>query len=159
MSNNKILALKKELEEIRKKNKGFLKPDDIVNYAKNKNTLLHKYFCWDNSQAAEKYRLQQAECIIRSVKIEIIPNSKKDEIITIREYVSLPNDRGVNGYRQIDEVLNETKLKLQLIESIQKEFDSFRIKLKTISEVAFKKSDSIKKELQKEKEKFLRKTK
>ena len=46
MSNNKILGIKKELEQIRKTHKGFLRPEDVVEYARNQNTELHGMFCW-----------------------------------------------------------------------------------------------------------------
>jgi hypothetical protein len=42
--NSKILKIKKELAEIRKMNKGFITPEAVVKYAKNKNTALHSEF-------------------------------------------------------------------------------------------------------------------
>lgn len=148
MSNNKIMGIKRELEEILKKHRGFLRPGDVVEYAKNKNTDLHKHFCWDDTEAAKKYRLQQASFIIRSVKVRIQPNPREDKTVSLREYVSLPSDRGGDGYRHISSVLTEDDLRLQFIESVQSEFDCFREKLKAVSAVAYKRSESVKREIE-----------
>lgn len=39
-------------------------PKQILDYARNQNTELHKCFEWDDSIAAEKYRLQQARTVV-----------------------------------------------------------------------------------------------
>ena len=54
-----------ELEEIRKRHIGILRPRDVVKYAENPDTALHDKFEWDDSLAGAKYRLQQAAEIIR----------------------------------------------------------------------------------------------
>jgi hypothetical protein len=159
MSNTKVQAVKKELEAIRKKNKGLLRPESVVEYAKNKNTALHSQFCWDNTEAAEKYRLYQASHIIRSIKIKMISNPRTSETVMVRQYVSLPSDRKINGYRQIGEVLTSEDLRLQLIESVQVEFEQFREKLKAISSIVYKKSESISREIERERMKVFKKIK
>ena len=148
--NTKILNIKKELEEIRKMNKGFITPEAVVEYAKSKKTVLHSEFCWDNDEAAAKYRIMQAGYLIRSVKVEIVVNEKSQEIISIREYVSLPNDRGTTGYRHITQVLNQDDLRLEYIESVKDEFLAIESKLKVISTIAHKKAQAVKAEIEKE---------
>ena len=39
-------------------------PSSILEYARNENSELHKCFEWDDTVAAEKYRLQQARNIV-----------------------------------------------------------------------------------------------
>ncbi len=148
--NLKIQKLKEELEIIRAKNGGMLSPENVVEYARNKNSTLHGYFIWDDNDAANKYRLYQAAHLIRRIKIEIIPNPKSQEVIKIREYVSLPQDRGIGGYRQIAEVYTEDDLRLQFIESVRDEFEAFRKKLKIVSEAAFEKSEPVSREIEKQ---------
>ena len=148
--NSKIQKLKEELEIIRAKNGGMLSPENVVEYAKNKNSALHGYFTWDNNEAARLYRLQQAGYLIRRIKVEIIPNPKTMEVVKIREYVSLPIDRGHGGYRQIAEVYTEDDLRLQFIESVRDEFEAFRKKLKIVSEAAFEKSEPVSREIEKQ---------
>ena len=58
-----------ELEKI--KTKENLTPISVVERAKNKKSILHKLFEWDDSEAAEQYRLQQARNIVNHV-VEVI---------------------------------------------------------------------------------------
>jgi DNA-binding transcriptional MerR regulator len=160
MSNAKILKIKAELKQIAEKNNGRLLPEDVVNFAKNKKTALHGQFVWNNDKAAEKYRLYQASHIIRSIKVEIVANRETDKIVSVREYVSLPRDRGepaAGGYREITEILSEDELRLEYIDSVQKELRAFQNKLRTISELAYKKSEAVDKEVEKEKRALARK--
>lgn len=152
MSNPKIKNLKKELEEILRINNGFLTPEKVVEYAKNKKTALHEKFCWDDTEAAKKYRLMQASQIIRNVKVEIVHKDNPDYSVKIREYVSLPADRGLNGYREINQVLTEDDLRLQFIESVQAEFEAIKNKLRKVSEVAFQKAEAVSKAIEKERQ-------
>ena len=48
-----IMTYKEELEYIRQSNGGFLRPQDVVEYARNQETELHKRFTWDDGEAAE----------------------------------------------------------------------------------------------------------
>lgn len=151
MSNSKIAKIKKELEIIREQNGGILLPEKVVEYARNKKTALHNHFTWDNDKAADAYRVQQAMHLIRQIKVEIITNEKTNRVIKVREYVSLPQDRNKDGgYRQINEVYTDDDLRLQFLESVQNEFESFREKLKAVSEAAFIKSEKVSKEIEKQ---------
>jgi len=155
MSNSKIKKVKQELEEIRRQHNGLLRPEDIVKYAKNKNTALHKQFEWDESKAAHEYRITQAMGIIRRIKVNIYEDEKKEKIIKVRQYVSLPNDRNSEKiYREITEVLSKESLKLNYLESVQSEYESMKIKLKSISKIIGKKADEISIEIEKEKGKL-----
>lgn len=145
--NAKIQKLKEELEIIRAKNGGMLSPEKVVEYARNKKTALHGYFVWDDNEAATLYRIQQAGYLIRRIKIEIIANPRTQEVIKIREYVSLPSNRGGGGYSQIEEVYTEDDLRLEFIESVRDEFEAIRKKLKIVSEVAFAKSEPVSREI------------
>jgi uncharacterized protein YfkK (UPF0435 family) len=149
--NTKLKKIKEELEIIRAKNGGILSPEKVVEYARDKKTALHEQFTWDDSTAGELYRIQQAAGLIRRIKVEIIANPKTKEVVRIREYVSLPQDRKRDGgYRQIEEVYTEDDKRLQFIESVRSEFQAIRKKLKIVSEAAFIKSESVNQEIEKQ---------
>ena len=152
MSNGKVEKIKKELEIIRAKNSGFLTPGDVVEYAKNPHSELHSKFTWNDGKAAEAYRLHQASAIIRHIKVDIITNPLSEKTVKVSCYVSLPKERRDDkyGYREIREVLSKDDLKLQYIESVRDEFNSFRKKLANVSEAAEKMGDRLAKQLQKE---------
>jgi hypothetical protein len=50
---------------------GRLTPEQIVEAAQNTSSALHGCFCWDDSEAAHKYRIEQARELLKRVKIEI----------------------------------------------------------------------------------------
>jgi len=121
--------VRQELEIIRTENGGFLRPADVVNYARSEDTALHEMFEWDNTKAAERYRLAQARSVIR---VCVIVNENTSE--KIRAFVSLSSDRQAkNGYRAMaevidDEILKETMLNdaLRDLQAFQRKYDDLR---------------------------------
>src|SRR5689334_11733238 len=86
-----------ELQEIAKENNGILLPKDVVERAKDQNSALHSWFKWDDEEAAEQWRLQQARQLIREVYVKIkLPDGK---MVSEQVFVSLKNDRVDGGYR------------------------------------------------------------
>ena len=79
-----------ELEKI--KSKGDLNPSNILESAKSKKSILHQYFDWDDTEAAEKWRISQARNITNHV-IEIIVIKGKEHThkayFSVSETVSL----------------------------------------------------------------------
>lgn len=71
--------------------RGQLTPTIVVEDAKRKESPLHDLFDWNVKEAAEKWWLEQARTIIRSVKVVIT-----DEHITVKtpHYVRDPNAKG-----------------------------------------------------------------
>ena len=51
-------------------------PKQILDYARNPETELHKCFEWDDSIAAEKYRIEQARMVVRHL---VIVNDKESD--------------------------------------------------------------------------------
>lgn len=62
-------AVLQELEALRKKEGGKLLPESIVERAKSTRSPLHKFFEWDDTEAAQKYRVFQARNLIREIQI------------------------------------------------------------------------------------------
>lgn len=95
---------------------GVLEIDDVLNEAKDETSVLHKHFEWDDSEAADLYRRQQARTLIQKCKIQLV----ETEPVMIRAFVSLPTDR-VNGggYRLMSEVVNDDSMRDELIRDIQ----------------------------------------
>ncbi len=120
-----------ELNEICRKNRGILRPEDVVEYASNPETKLHSAFTWNEGQAANLWRLHQARNIIRvSITIEATTN------ITTRTFVSLSSDReNGGGYRMITSVLNSTEMRNQLLADAKKELQAFEAKYGGLKEL------------------------
>lgn len=62
---------------------GEIKAEMVVEAAKNKESVLHNYFVWDNKEAARRYRLQQASELLRRIEVKVI---KDGESRTLRAF-------------------------------------------------------------------------
>jgi hypothetical protein len=92
-----------ELGQLQREHGGLLRAQDVVSFAKNPATALHGYFTWDDSEAAELYRLSQARAVIR-LSVTVI----SEEAAPVRAFVSLPSDRmSGGGYRSLTDVVND----------------------------------------------------
>jgi len=120
-----------ELERLRAEDEdGLLRPEAVVDAARSKTSPLHEHFTWNNSRAAEKYRLIEARQLIR-VAVTILPRTKKK----VRAYVSLTKDRADGGgYRQLDEVLTSRALRRALMLDAAKDLLVFKRKFHKLRE-------------------------
>ncbi len=103
---NELLVLAR-----RKKNTP-LHPEEVVAWAKqNTKSALHDCFEWDNTKAAEKYRLIQARGFIAMIHITPAETSQP-----MRALVSIMKDRtNGGGYRPLDEVMSDKLMANQII--------------------------------------------
>jgi hypothetical protein len=70
MTNDITKEVIEEVQSIENK-KGQITPDQVIEAAKNESSVLHKFFVWDDSEAATLYRRDQARDLIRRVKVEV----------------------------------------------------------------------------------------
>lgn len=73
-----------ELERIGSQNpNGAIKPADVVAAARDPRNVLHTQFNWDDSDAAEQYRISQARKLISSIQIRWVklqPESHEQQV-------------------------------------------------------------------------------
>lgn len=107
---------------------GELRPRVVVDEARDPNSPLHAEFCWDDNEAAEKYRLVQAGQLIRRVWVTVTRDSSFDR--PVREYVKVtsPTSSG-DSYQPVVKVLSDEQLRAELlskffnkIAALQREF-------------------------------------
>lgn len=122
-----------ELSKLCKDHNGLLHPKDVVESARSKDSILHDYFCWNNTEAGERYRLYQAQTLIQ-VTVTVLKHHTK----VIRAFVSLTTDRGKNkgGYRTTVDVLNSIEMRNQLLEDALNELNTFKAKYGHLRELA-----------------------
>jgi len=120
-----------ELAALKKKRKTIL-PAEVVDFARDPNTALHSRFTWEDSEAAEKWRLHEARNILR-VAVFVPKGSTKP----IRAYVSLRDDRSAaGGYRSVVDVLSDAELRDKMLREALEEFRLFQQKYRVLSELA-----------------------
>lgn len=124
-------AIARELKAIEKRD-GTLRPEAVVAYARNPKTALHSRFEWDDSAAAEAYRLEQARRVIR-LRIEIVGESKEP----VRYWASLQSDRrDGNGYRAIVTIMSDDDRRRELLAMALAEARMFQKKYRQLRELA-----------------------
>jgi hypothetical protein len=124
-----------ELRRLAARKGGELRPIDVVDAARLKRSPLHDQFDWDDTEAAERWRLHQARNLLRVVvAFEPVDEDKR---IECRVFISLTPDResGV-GYRVMHTVLSDPEQRKQLLDDARAEMKRFITKYRKLDELA-----------------------
>ena len=91
------------LEEAKRK-AGKLTSEAVVEYARPASSPLHKYFEWSDKKAADSYRrLYQAPHLVRSVRVEVVVEGKKEEVAAFMN-ITHTGSSSRDGYESMNEV-------------------------------------------------------
>lgn len=95
-----------ELQTIKSNNiENMLEPPEVVEYARNNpQSELHKGFEWNDSKAAEQYRLQQARQIIYNIRIIQVEDDVNVDVAKTVEYIPYTHLDTISGYKSTIEV-------------------------------------------------------
>ena len=104
-------------------------PEQVVEFARDERTALHRYFEWDDTAAAREYRIVQARVVLRMAVTVVIAGNKP-----VRALVSLSSDGG--GYRQLNLVLADPQQRGVLLEDALQSLNRFREKYEQLRELA-----------------------
>ena len=131
-SKNDAQAIGEELENI--KSHTTLNPPAIVERATNHKSVLHKYFDWDNSVAAEKWRLNQARDIANHVlEVSII----RGEEVEHRAVFSVVAKNGSNEYVSFSEAIRNPTYKKQLLKDMEGTLENLLRLIKLFSSMEY----------------------
>lgn len=107
---------------------GQITPQEVLEKARDVNSELHKCFEWDDTIAAEKYRLQQA----RSIIINLVYAPKKEEEQSVRCF-SLTSK--VSTYQPTQQFLVQEDEYQTLLKRALAELEAFKRKYHTLTEL------------------------
>lgn len=107
---------------------GKVTPQEVLDKARDENTELHKCFEWDDSVAAEKYRLRQASDIIRN--LVFVRKEKKDEPIRCFQITTEKNT-----YQPTQMFLVQEDEYQALLKRAKAELESFKRRYATLTEL------------------------
>lgn len=129
-------AISNELQRLADIHGGTLQPRTVVHAARDEASPLHSSFEWNDSDAAEQWRLQQARMLIRAVVV--YEETGKGKQIPCRVFVSLTPDRknGGEGYRLSATVLSDAAQRSQLLTDARADMHRFKERYRTLSELA-----------------------
>lgn len=121
-----------ELTSIQEAAGGILLPADVVRFAReNASAELHSQFTWDDTDAAEKFRLDQARQVIRAHVVII-----GSDPTPIRAQVSLSTDRANGGgYRPTIHVLADRGQNAVMVRDALRELQRVKQRYERISQL------------------------
>lgn len=114
----------KELESILE-----VTPEKVLAKAKNKNSAMHQCFTWEDTEAAHKWRLEEARHIVKALVILEPVDNGPQAVIQVRafEHITL-DDRPV--YMPIDKVLENDDWREQVFYAIRSGIEQLQRKAK-----------------------------
>lgn len=101
----------------------------ILDKARDEKTELHKCFDWDDAEAAEKWRLQQARHIVCNLVIKEKSDTPRPEV---RVFFKTDAD---SGYKPTVLIMQDKDEYRKLLDRALAELNSFRAKYKTLAEL------------------------
>lgn len=104
-------------------------PENVLEYARNENTELHKCFEWNDTVAAELYRLKQA----REIIVSFVIKSEEKEQPQIRAF-QITTERNV--YQPTRLFLQQPDQYKELLKRAKQELQAFKQRYKMLSELA-----------------------
>ena len=123
-----------ELLRIRAKHNDRLTDESVLNEAKDASNPLHKWFTWDDTEAARQHRLREAQKLIQSLTITYVHGPKEPvRVFTILE--KQPR-KSVNRtvYTTTAEMMQDPLTREQLINDAIADLVRFRKKFATLIE-------------------------
>lgn len=121
-----------ELFDIYEQNGDVLRPEDVLEFAKDPKTALHKRFTWDDTEAAHQWRLQEARQLIE-VTVYLEPHKPR----TVRALVQTADPAtDAAEYRHRDEVLVDAERRRRLVTQAIAEAKKWRARYNAVEELA-----------------------
>jgi 4-hydroxy-L-threonine phosphate dehydrogenase PdxA len=119
---------------------GGITPEIVLSDARKKSSPLHSHFVWDDSVAAEKYRLVQAAELIRRIKVtyEYAP----EKVVSVRAYHAISPAEADHESEQSGRAVYVTLATAlesyhdQLMDQCRRDMAAFRQKYAALQQVA-----------------------
>ena len=113
---------------------GRLTPEDLLEESRDEDAPLHDYIEWDDSVAAEKYRIRQCAHVIRC--IVTVVEHEESEIVT-KAFVSLHEPGGKKEtYKSVAVALQDVTTRDVVLRNAKRELMTFKRKYVQLSELA-----------------------
>lgn len=121
----------KHFEQI-EKDYGQLNRENVLESARAADSPIHGLFEWDDSVAAEKYRLHQASVLICNLDVEVVTDDKP---ITCRAYVDVSESKQ-GAFVNVETAFKAEESRNMVIMKALQELVAFEKKYKNLNELA-----------------------
>jgi len=126
---DKIQKAFNELSE--KSSDGGVRPEDLVKYAKPKDSPLHEHFEWDNKKAGQTYRVHQARQLIGKLRVEV----EGENVKQFHSIVLEVEEGKESKYFSLEKILTDKDLKSKALKQMVKDIKFFIKKYETHKEL------------------------
>ena len=109
-----------------------LSPRSLLDASRDENAPLHGCFTWDDTEAAEKWRLEEARLLIANIRI--VKSTDTEERERVRGFVSTPGRQSV--YVSMNTALHREELRNYMLEQSRRDCEAFMAKYRTLTELA-----------------------
>ena len=109
---------------------GHLTAEQVLAAAADESSPLHSQFVWDDTEAARRYRLEQAGALIRRCKVTIVGSDEQTH--RVRAYVHLPAEEGPGRYMPTGEALADPATRNVVIQQAARDVAALRRKYKAL---------------------------
>jgi hypothetical protein len=119
--------------------RGNIAPEDVVEAARPTKAALHRYFTWNNREAANKYRIEEAKYLIRSCMAEPEHSEAPDEqkpLPAFRVFHSIKIE-GEPRYVTMRQVISSTEYHAQIVANALIELRGWMERYKTYQDLAY----------------------
>lgn len=106
-------------------------PDSIVERARDKNSVLHNLFDWDDKVAADKWRKQQARVIVCNLVVKEV-KTEKSKPISVRIYHKTDEQK---EYHEFGFFIKHEDEYQKLLNQARKDLNSFKTKYHNLKEL------------------------
>jgi hypothetical protein len=128
------------LQQIAALNGGVLNPRMVIEAARDEGSVLHDHFEWDDTTAAEGFRLVQAGMLIRRVRLRIVTDDRDSRTVNIqvsRAFESLPSMRRRDGgYLALQTIVDDPVKKRELLDQVLTDLEALRRKYAYLEELS-----------------------
>ena len=122
-----------EFVEAMRQEKGHVTAREILDAARSEESPIHAAFCWDDGEAAEKWRLRQAGEMLRCL-VRIVPVAP-NRTAPVRAFVSIENGNSRRGYVSVDVAMADDDMRGQLLQRALDEAKHWRDQYQRLQEL------------------------
>lgn len=119
-----------------------LTPGIVLSEASDPNHPLHHRFTWDDSEASYRWRLHQAQSLIRSVNV-VLERGENTPPITVRAFVSesemgrgIDEHPEVGAYVPVHQVVTDDVLRTAWFQALRRDWERLKAKAGASQEFA-----------------------
>lgn len=108
-----------------------LTAENIVEVSREEDAPLHNEFEWNDTAAADKWRMEQARRMIGNLSI-VVAETEEEEIVPVRAFFSTE----LHHYENIKTIMTDVSKKLTLMQKAVRELQAFKKKYAMLSELS-----------------------